>query len=182
MPALQDFATLLTDQIGKEHAGVFLDHATLIELPKGEVLLRDQEPVSAMYLLLEGQVGLAVEVAGHSIHLGALDAGNWLGEVAYFSGSGVSCSTVVAEVDTRLMRLGFAEFGAVARAEPEAACRLTHVLVTMLIHRLRATVQNPILDADGQLLMLGNPSLPALPHARHDHRVIDFIRKILGIR
>jgi CRP-like cAMP-binding protein len=182
MPALQEFADMLADQIGKEHAGVFLDHTTLVELARGEMLLRDQEPVSAMYLLLEGRLGLSVEVAGHSIHLGSLDAGNWVGEVAYFSGSHISCSSVVAETDSRLMRLGYTEFGAMVRAAPEAACRLTHVLVTMLIHRLRATVQNPVLDADGQLFLLGNLSLPSPQRLEHEHGVIDFIRKILGIR
>ncbi|MBK6743959.1 MAG: cyclic nucleotide-binding domain-containing protein [Hydrogenophilales bacterium] len=180
MPALQDFASVLADQIGKEHAAMFLDHVSLQELPRGEVLLRDQASVSALYLLIEGRVGLSVEVAGHAIHLGTMDAGNWIGEVAYFSGSHISCSTVTAETDVRLMRLGFAEFGAIARATPEAACRLTHVLVTMLIHRLRATVHNPVVDADGQLFMLGNLSLPSPARAAHERGVIDFFRKLLG--
>lgn len=182
MTAMQDFAGMLAGQIGAEHADVFLEHASLVELPRGEALLRDQQPVSALYLILDGRVGLSVEVAGHSIHLGAMDAGNWIGEVAYFSGSRVSCSTVTAETDARLMRLGHAEFGVIARASPEAACRLTHVLVTMLIHRLRATVQNPVLDADGQLLMLGDLSLPSPPRSAHDHGVRDLLRKLLGTR
>lgn len=182
MPALQDFAGVLAEQIGQEHAAAFLDHASLVELTRGEILLRDQEPVSAIYLLLDGRVGLSVEVAGHAIQLGAMDAGNWVGELAYFSGSRVSCSTVIAETDARLMRLGFAEFGAMARAAPEAACRLTHVMVTMLIHRLRTTVHNPVLDADGQLFMLGNLSLPAPAHAERKHDVVAFFRTLLGTR
>lgn len=182
MPALQDFASKLADQIGGEHIGVFLEHASLVEVPRGEYLLHDQAPISAMYLLLEGRAGMSVEVAGHSIHLGSMEAGNWIGEVAYFSGSRVSCSSVAAETDLRLMRLGYAEFDALARTAPVAACRLTHVLVTMLIHRLRATVHNPVLDADGQLLMLGDLSLPAPPGAKHEHGVVDFFRKLLGIR
>jgi CRP-like cAMP-binding protein len=184
MPALRDFHEILAEQIGPENAEVFVEHATLVELQRGEVLLRDQAPVDAMYLLLEGRVGMSVEVAGHSIHLGSMDAGNWIGEVAYFSASRVACSSVVAETDIRLMRLGYAEFGALAHTIPGAACRLTHVLVTMLIHRLRATVQNPVLDADGQLLMLGNLSLPAPPRAGHghEHGVVDFLRKLMGVR
>lgn len=182
MADLQDFASILAEQIGAAHAAAFLDHTSLVELPRGDVLLRDQGPVSAMYLVLEGRVDLAVEVAGHAIQLGSLDAGNWIGEVAYFSGSSIACSTVIAETDVRLMRLGFAEFSAMARAAPEAACKLTHVLVTMLIHRLRTTVHNPVLDADGQLLMLGNLSLPIAAHGEHEHGVLDFFRKLLGIR
>jgi CRP-like cAMP-binding protein len=182
MPALQEFAKVLADQIGAEHVDVFLEHASLVDLPRGEVLLSDQQPVSAMYLLLDGRVGLSVEVAGHSIHLGSMDSGNWIGEVAYFSGSRVSCSSVTAETDSRLMRLGHAEFGALARSAPEAACRLTHVLVTMLVHRLRATVQNPVLDADGQLFMLGDLSLPVPRHPEHSAGIVGFFRELLGIR
>jgi CRP-like cAMP-binding protein len=182
MPALQDFASVLAEQIGKDHAAAFLDHASLVELACGDILLRDQEPVSAMYLLLDGRVGLSVEVAGHAIQLGSMSAGNWIGEQAYFSGSRISCSTVIAETDAYMMRLGFAEFGAMARIAPEAACRLTHVMVTMLIHRLRTTVHNPVLDTDGQLFMLGDLSLPAPVHAAHKHDVIAFFRTLLGTR
>ncbi len=182
MPKLSDYTELLAGQVGKENAPVFIEHASLQELAKGEVLLRDQEPVSAMYLLLEGRLAMSVDVAGHSIHLGHMDSGNWVGEVAYFGASRVACSTVMAESDALVMRLGYAEFGALARGAPEAACRLTHVMVTMLIHRLRATVQNPVLDADGQLLMLGDLSLPSPTPSLHDHGVVGFMRRLLGVR
>jgi CRP-like cAMP-binding protein len=177
-----DLTARLAEQIGAEHAAAFAEYVSLVELPRGEVLLRDQGPASALHLLLDGRVALSVEVAGHSIHLGAMEAGNWIGEVAYFSGSRVSCSTVQAETDCRLLRLDFEAFAALARAAPEAACHLTHVLVTMLIHRLRATVQNPVLDTDGQLLMLADLSLPAPEQEAARHRLIDFVRALLGAR
>ena len=181
MASLEDYLTLLANQVGKDHAGVLLDHGSLMELAQGAVLMQDQEPITAMYLLLSGQVGLSVEVAGHAIHLGELESGNWIGEVAYFSHSLSACSTVKAVTDCQLMRLGFAEFSAMIRTEPEAACQLTHVLVTMLIHRLRATAQNPVLDTDGQLLLLGNLSLPNHDHDSHEHRIRDFFRNLLGM-
>lgn len=181
MPSAE-LITRLAEQIGAEYAEHFAEHVSLLELPRGEMLLRDQGPVTALHLLLDGRVGMSVEVAGHSIQLGAMEAGNWIGEVAYFSGSRVSCSTVVAEADCRLLRLDFEAFANLARTAPEAACRLTHVLVTMLIHRLRATVQNPVLDTDGQLLMLADLSLPSPERDAARHRLIDFVRTLLGAR
>jgi len=185
MASLADHAHLvaahLAAPLGMEQVDALIAHASLDELPAGAILLRDQAPVDALYLILEGRVALSVEVAGHAIHLGDMAAGNWIGELAYFCGSHLAASTVIAATDLRLMRLTHAAFDELAVAQPVAACRLTHVLVTMLIHRLRATVQDPVLDADGELLMLGDLSLPAPVRRAHEPGVREFLRRLLGL-
>ncbi|GEM_PF-3408791 len=180
MTPLQTCRAILADQVGPDQVDAVLEHGQWLELQPGDRLHGDQERVSAMYLILEGQVALSVDVAGHTLQLGHLDARNWIGEVAYFSGSYTACSTVTARTPVWLFRMGFAEFSAFSRAAPEAACRLTHVLVTMLIHRLRVTAQNPVLDADGQLLLPVNQSLPEAGHAVPGQGILDFVRHLLG--
>lgn len=172
---------LLAAQVGEENAAVLLERATLRELGQGEVLLHDQGEVDALYLLVEGRLALAVEMAGHTIRLGEIDPGNWVGEVALFSGSPVSVSSVESVLEAKLLRLPFQAFHDLSREEPGAACRLTHVLIGMLIHRLRATANDPILDADGQLLMLGQLSMPLDAHHAEHHSVRDFLKKLLGV-
>ncbi len=171
---------LLADQLGVDDVSALLDHATVLEVAGGNVLCRDREPLDSLYMLLEGRLDMAVEVAGHGIHLGEITPGNWIGEVTLFSTEDGAVSTVVARGPARLLRLPYGEFMSLAQAAPELACRLAHTLNAMLIQRLRATVNDPILDADGQLLMLGNLSLPLPAHHEH-HGVRDFMRKLMGV-
>lgn len=180
MTALRDYAPLLSREVGEDNVSALLDYARLFEIPAGTVLVRDQGPLGALYLLLEGRLSIAVEMAGHAITLGELDPGNWVGEVALFSGSHTACSTVQAREDCKLLRLEFTDFFQLEKQAPEAACRLTHTLVTMLIHRLRATVNDPILDPEGQLLMLGDLSMP-LPGPADHPGLLGFMKRLLGV-
>jgi CRP-like cAMP-binding protein len=172
---------LLGEQLGEHHAATLLERASLVEYSQGEVLLQDQGEVDALYLLVEGRLSLSVETAGHTIRLGEIDAGNWVGEVALFSGSARSVSRVEAVTAARLLRLAFQDFRDLIQKAPETACKLTHVLIGMLIQRLRATANDPILDPDGQLLLLGQLSAAAEAHAEH-HGIRDFLKNLLGVR
>lgn len=172
--------TMLSGQVGKEHAAVLLERAELIALDQRAILMRDQGEVDSLYLLLEGRLALSVEMAGHTIRLGEIDPGNWVGEVALFSGSTHAVSSVEAVSEVKLLRLPFAVFHALIRDAPSAACQLTHVLIGMLIQRLRATANDPILDPDGQLLLLGQLSTPREGQAEH-HGIRNLLKNLLGV-
>lgn len=172
---------LLTAQVGAEHAPLLLHSASLIDCEQGQVIMHDQSEVDALYLLLTGRLALSVEMAGHTIELGEIEPGNWVGEVAMFSGSFTAVSRVEAISEAKLLRLPFKEFERLVREAPEAACRLTHVLIAMLIQRLRATANDPILDPDGQILMLGQLSVPVDAHPVH-HGVREFLKNLLGVK
>lgn len=171
---------LLTAQVGAEHASALLERASLVDCNQGEVLMQDQSEVDALYLLLAGRLSLSVEMAGHTIQLGEIAPGNWVGEVALFSGSHAAASKAEAVSEAKLLRLPFREFHRLIQEESSAACRLTHVLIAMLIQRLRATANDPILDSDGQLLMLGQLSIPLDAHAEH-HGIRDFLKNLIGV-
>lgn len=171
----------LAGQLGAEHAGVIIEYAQVVELPAGEVLVRDQQPIDALYLLLSGELSLCVEIPGHSIHLGEVGPGNWIGEVALFSGSANASTTVEASVDSQLLRLAYKDFEAMIQIAPSTACHLAHVLVGMLIHRLRASANDPVLDPEGKLLFMGNLSAPEeVLHPPHTG-VMQYLKGLLGI-
>lgn len=171
---------LLRDQLGIDDLAPLLERGEVLDIGGGQTVVRDQEALDALYLLLEGRLAMAVEVAGHSIQLGEVDPGNWVGEVALFSESPTAVSTVTTVSPCRLFRLSFTDFRALHAEAPEIACRLAHVLNGMLIQRLRATINDPILDPAGQLLMLGHLSVPMPAHHEH-HGVRDFFRRLLGV-
>jgi CRP-like cAMP-binding protein len=171
---------MLGTQVGEADMPAFLEHATRVDLAPTQVLVHDQADMDALYLLLEGRLALSVEAGGHTIQLGEIAPGNWVGEVALFSGVPKSASRVEAVMDSTLLRLAFADFRQLVDSAPQACCRLTHALIAMLIQRLRATANDPILDHDGQLLLLGQLSVPLDTHAGH-HGIRDFLRSLLGV-
>lgn len=170
----------LTEQLGVEHVKALVDRVEAVELGQGEVLIHDQAPMDAFYLLLEGVLTLSVEIEGHDILLGELKPGNWVGEVAFLSGSRQACTAVSAATDVKLARLSYRDFEAMLAEDPTAACRLMHGFILMLIRRLRATANDPVLDPDGQLQIHGELSVSWEELAQHKHSVLGFLKGLFG--
>lgn len=170
----------LTDQLGAEHVQALVDRVEAYSMEQGTVLIRDQAPMDAFYLLLEGRLALSIELDGHTIQLGELRPGNWVGEVAYLSGSPKACATVTAMSEVKLARLAYRDFEAMVAEDPIAACRLMHGFILMLIRRLRVTANDPILDPDGQFHIHGDPSVPWEDLVQHRHGVLAFIKRLMG--
>jgi len=170
----------LTEQLGAEHVQALVDRVEPCGIEQGTVLIRDQAPMDAFYLLLEGTLALSIELDGHTIQLGELRPGNWVGEVAYLSGSQTACATVTATSEAKLARLSYRDFEAMVAEDPIAACRLMNGFILMLIRRLRATANDPILDPDGQFHILGDLSVPWEDLVQHRHSVLAFFKRLLG--
>ena len=172
----------LVDQLGAEHVKPLLDRISLRQVGAGDILVHDQQEIDAFFLVLRGRLRLAIELSGHAIQLGELLPGNWCGELGYFSGIRRASSTVTAGEDTLLARLSYADFDALFAEDSVAVCRLTHAFVKMLIRRLHATANNPVIDPQGQLLLLGELSVPLDELGHKSHGVADFIKSLLGMR
>ncbi|HNA82526.1 MAG TPA: cyclic nucleotide-binding domain-containing protein [Thiobacillaceae bacterium] len=172
----------LTDQLGVEHIKPLLDRITIHGVSAGTVLVQDQAPIDSFHLVLSGRLSLAVEAGGHSIVLGELLPGNWCGELAYFSGIRKASSTVTALEETDVARLTFADFEALMAEDSIAVCRLTHAFIRMMMHRLEAAANNPIIDPHGQMLIMGELSMPWSDLGQNRHGVVDFVKTLLGVR
>ncbi len=172
----------LTEQLGVEHVRALLDRMDEIELEMGSVIVHDQGPMDAFYLLLEGTLALSVEIEGHAILLGDLAPGNWVGEVAFLNGSFIACSTVTAATDVKLARLTYQNFEAMLAEDPVAACHLMHGFILMLSQRLRATANDPVLDPDGRLQIQSEMSVPWDELAQRKHGVLGFFKSLLGVQ
>ena len=171
----------LEGQLGVEHLKPLLDRIMVRKLESGEVLVRDQAPLDAFYLVLSGCLRLAVEFGDHAIHLGEVGAGNWVGEVAFFSGTGLSSTTVTACGDTELARLSFQDFDTLLDEDSVAVCRLTHGFIQMLMRRLSVTANNPIIDPQGEMLLPGDLTVPMSELTQGPHGVVDFLKSLLGV-
>lgn len=177
-----DYRGELADLLGCDDLAPLLDRAALVELPAGNALLKDGEATDAMYLLLAGRLQVQVEFGRHGIRLGEIEPGNWVGEVAYYTRCGTACSTVTTLAQSSLLRLSFAAYAELIRSQAEVACRLSHLLIAMQAQRLRATVNDPVLDPEGRLLMLGDLSIPLDQQPHRHHGVMEFLGRLMGVR
>lgn len=172
----------LVEQLGVDHIKPLLDRISLHELEDGQVMVHDQEPIDAFFLVLSGRLQLSIELSNHQIQLGEIRPGNWCGELGYFSGIRRASSTVTAGPETVVARLSYSDFDALIAEDSIAVCRLTHAFIQMLIRRLQVTANNPVVDPDGNMLLLGDITVPLSELSRKHHSVLDFIKSLLGAR
>jgi len=179
---LFEFLPEIVEQLGADHVKPLLDRVTLQSLEENQVMVHDQEPIDAFFLVLSGSLQLSIELSGHHIQLGAIRPGNWCGELGYFTGIRRASSTVTAGPDTTVARLAYVDFDALIAEDSIAVCRLTHAFIQMLIRRLEVTANNPVVDPQGNMLLLGDITVPLSELSRKHHGVIDFIKSLLGAR
>jgi CRP-like cAMP-binding protein len=171
----------LEGQLGVEHVKPLLDRISVRLLQDGDVLLHDQAPVDALYLVLSGALRLSLRVGEHAMQLGDIGPGNWVGEVAYFSGERRASCTVTASGETEIARLSYPDFDALMLEDSVVVCRLTHGFVQMLMRRLMGTANNPIIDPTGEMLLLGDLSVPWSDLSQQPHGVVDFLKVLLRV-
>jgi CRP-like cAMP-binding protein len=171
----------LESQLGLAHVKPLLDRLHLRKLADGEVLIRDQAPIDALSLVLSGNLRLAVEFGSHAIQLGEIGPGNWVGELGYFSGTHVASSSAIAVGETEVAQLAYKDFDALLDEDSVAVCRLTHGFIQMLMRRLAVTANNPVIDPHGEMLLVGDLTVPWSDLAQHPHGVVDFLKSLLGV-
>jgi CRP-like cAMP-binding protein len=179
---LFEFLPELVEQLGADHIKPLLDRITIHALETGQVMVHDQEPIDSFLLVLSGRLQLAIELSGHTIQLGEIRPGNWCGELGYFSGIRRASSTVTAGEETTVARLSYVDFDALIAEDSIAVCRLTHAFIQMLIRRLQVTANNPVIDPEGNMLLLGDLTVPLSEMKLKPHGVVDFIKSLLGER
>ncbi len=104
----------------------------------GEELIRYGGHSDCLYLIWDGRLRAALDVAGRRLVLGELGPGKWVGEVTLLD-QGPATATVVAAEDSRLLALGRTVFERLQLAYPRLAACLMQALSRDLAARLRHT-------------------------------------------
>ncbi len=86
-------------------------------LKAGEVLCKEGDPATHVYIVKKGRLRVTVGVGEKAIHVGDVSAGEFVGEMAYFNDS-LRSATVVAEEDTDLIEVQLATFGQIIHKKP----------------------------------------------------------------
>jgi CRP/FNR family cyclic AMP-dependent transcriptional regulator len=108
---------------------------TYCDYQPGEILFRQGDPASAMYLVLDGEVTMSITTpANQELVVATMRRGDFFGELAMLDGSPRSATANVIR-HTKLLRLRREDFVALLGRQPELAV----VMLASIATRLRAT-------------------------------------------
>lgn len=116
------------------HLGSFLE---VIEARQYSVVVRQDEPGDAMFLVLAGELRARTLIAGRETILMTFSTGECFGEMALFD-QGPRSADVVANVDSALLRLSATAFQRLTREAPSLATPFLQATSRTLAARIRA--------------------------------------------
>ena len=119
----------------------------LITLDQREVLIRQGERLSQLYILIEGRMDVSITGIGV---VASLSSGEMLGEMSFVDNSPTS-ATVVAQSQTKLLELSRADLEARFVKDPGFGMRFFRALSVFLADRLRGTIARLGYGKEGDL-------------------------------
>lgn len=113
-------------------------HAEVLHVAPGHTVIAEGVADRSLYIVVEGQLEATVPHGrrGKQRRVSAIEPGTVLGEVGFFDGQARSAS-VVAVTDSKLLRLTFDDFEALAAKEPALGRRILLDIGQVLAGRLR---------------------------------------------
>ena len=129
------FAGLKEDQIEQ-----FLGYTEVVQVPQYSSLVHQGQHGDAMYVVLEGELRALTIVEGKESTLATMGAGECFGEISLLD-QGPRSADVVANRDTRLLKLSTAAFERLMREAPALALPFVLALSRALVDRLRRTTK-----------------------------------------
>jgi len=115
-----------------------------IEVDAGTVVVRDGQPLAALFVVVSGRLDLSIDASGRSVPLGRVSPGAFIGELAVL-GNGVAAATATAGEKSRLLEFTGRDLDALRASDTRVASLLLRSLVEDLAERVRAA--NTVADA-----------------------------------
>ena len=106
-------------------------------VPQWTVIVKQGDPGDTMYLILEGELRVRINVAGKETILTTLGVGEFFGDISLFD-QGPRSADVVANSDSVLVKLSAAGFDELAKAAPDVATPFLRAVGRTLSARIRA--------------------------------------------
>ena len=127
----------LTDALGNaQHADRLTECCSRLEVPAGNVVARQGDTASSMHFILEGRVGIVVDLGeGQTMRVRSLGRHTTIGEMGLITGRPRS-ATIVAEADSVLYELSVEAYERIKRDEPALSQALLGYVVSVMSERL----------------------------------------------
>ena len=105
--------------------------------PQWTQIVKQGDVGDSMYLILEGELRVRLEVAGRETILATLGPGEFFGDISLFD-QGPRSADVVANVDSLLLKISAKSFSGLAKQAPEIATPFLLAIGKTLTARIRA--------------------------------------------
>lgn len=115
-----------------------LDGVTRLVVSPGTQLIRYHGRSGQLYLVWSGRLRASLESGAHTLVLGDIGPGRWVGEVTVLDHGPATATVTAVEVST-LLALARDAFERLRAQHPAVAARLTQALARNLAQRLRRT-------------------------------------------
>ncbi len=103
-----------------------------------ELIFEEGQPGAALFLILDGKVGIEICREENTLTLAVLEKGAFFGEMALIDEAPRSADARALE-PTRALALYRSDLGELIQRDPQTACRIYRALASMISDRLRLT-------------------------------------------
>jgi CRP/FNR family transcriptional regulator/CRP/FNR family cyclic AMP-dependent transcriptional regulator len=128
---LRILAGMTDDQLDR-----FCQFTELLRVPQRATIVKQGDRGDAMYLVLQGDLRVRMNVAGTETILATLTAGDFFGDISLFD-YGPRSADVMAESTALLLRLSASRFSDMARNAPDLATPFLVAIGRTLTARIR---------------------------------------------
>jgi CRP-like cAMP-binding protein len=174
--------SVLTSQIGSEHAAVLRTLATIREYSAGTSILQEGGQVDSLWVILDGILAVSIRGNdGRSLRLGRHGKGKWFGDLSLLTGETMATVTVIAETPVTLFDLKHDVFNRLLVERPDIAGSIVRVLIPALVERIRASNAAIALGTGGDLALQGSDAVFSQEAGRRKNRLESIFRKLVGL-
>jgi hypothetical protein len=115
----------------------FAQFVELVKIPQWSEIVKQGDPGDTMYLILEGELRVRINVMGKETILTTLTIGEFFGDISLFD-QGPRAADVVANADSVLVKISADRFQELAKEAPELATPFLMAVGKTLTARIRA--------------------------------------------
>ena len=115
----------------------FADFMEVEEAPQWSVIVKQGDPGDTMYLILQGELRVRMNVMGKETILATLGIGDFFGDISLFD-QGPRAADVVANTDSTLLKISAAAFEELSKNAPELATPFLRNIGRTMSARIRA--------------------------------------------
>jgi len=127
----------LSDALGNtQHADRLTEYCRRLDVPAGDIIARQGDAAASMHFILEGRVGIVVDVGGgRTMRVRSLARHTTIGEMGLITGRPRS-ATIQAETDSVLYELTAEAYERIKRDDPALSLALLGYVVSVMSERL----------------------------------------------
>lgn len=123
--------------LSEEQLVKFSEFMEFVTVRQWADVVTNGQPGDAMFLILEGELRVRMMVGGRERILATLTSGEFCGEISLFD-HGPRSADVVANLDSKLLKVTTAAFERLIAEAPEIAAPILHAIGKTLAARIRA--------------------------------------------